>query len=49
MKPGALFQGTMLTTRNSNYGVGRAIAPDTFVIDGQEEKGTRIFTAMPPV
>src|SRR5579862_2316290 len=39
LKPGALFQGTMLTTRNSNYGVGRAIAPDTFVIDGQEEKG----------
>jgi len=39
LKPGALFQGTMLTTRNSNYGVGRAIAPDTFVVDGQEEKG----------
>jgi len=38
LKPGALFQGTMLTTRNSNYGVGRAIAPDTFVVDGQEEK-----------
>ena len=29
----------MLTTRNANYGVGRAIAPDTFVVDGQEEKG----------
>jgi tellurite methyltransferase len=39
LKPGALFQGTMLTTRNSNYGVGRLIAPGTFIVDGQEEKG----------
>jgi tellurite methyltransferase len=39
LKPGAPFQGTMLTTRNSNYGVGRTVAPDTFVINGQEEKG----------
>jgi len=39
LKPGALFQGTMLTTRNSNCGKGRQIAPGTFVIDGQEEKG----------
>ena len=36
MKPGALYQGTMLPTRNSNYGKGRAVAPDTFVIDGSE-------------
>ena len=39
LKPGALFQGTMLTTRNSNYGLGRLIAPGTYVVDGQEEKG----------
>jgi tellurite methyltransferase len=39
LKPGALFQGTMLTTRNSNYGVGRLITPGTFIVDGQEEKG----------
>ena len=39
LKPGAVFQGTMLPTRNSNYGVGRLIAPGTFVVDGQEEKG----------
>jgi SAM-dependent methyltransferase len=37
LKPGALYQGTMLSTRNSNYGRGRAVAPDTFV-DGTEEK-----------
>jgi SAM-dependent methyltransferase len=38
LKPGALFQGTMLSRRNSGYGVGRAVAPDTFVVDGVEEK-----------
>jgi tellurite methyltransferase len=38
LKPGGLYQGTMLSTRNANYGEGRAIAPDTFVIDGVEEK-----------
>jgi len=38
LKPGGLYQGTMLPTRNSNYGVGRRIAPDTFVIDGAEER-----------
>jgi SAM-dependent methyltransferase len=37
LKPGALYQGTMLATRNSNYGRGRAVAPDTFV-DGTKEK-----------
>src|SRR5437764_6414564 len=39
LKPGALFQGTMLTTRNANYGIGRLVAPGTFVVDGAEEKG----------
>jgi SAM-dependent methyltransferase len=39
LKPGGLFQGTMLPLRNSNYGVGREIAPGTFVIDGAEERG----------
>jgi tellurite methyltransferase len=38
LKPGGLYQGTMLSTRNANYGEGRAVAPDTFVIDGAEEK-----------
>ena len=36
MKPGALYQGTMLPTRNINYGKGRAVAPGTFVVDGSE-------------
>lgn len=31
LKPGALYQGTMLSKRNGNYGRGRTIAPDTFV------------------
>lgn len=39
LKPDALFQGTMLPMRNSNYGIGRLVAPGTFVVDGKEEKG----------
>ena len=37
LKPGALYQGTMLSKRDSNYGHGRAVAPDTFV-RGSDEK-----------
>jgi hypothetical protein len=33
LKPGALYQGTMLPTRNINYGRDRAVASDTFVVD----------------
>jgi tellurite methyltransferase len=39
LKSGGLFHGTMLSTRDANYGIGRAIAPDTFVMDGVEAKG----------
>ena len=39
LKPGALYQGTMLPTRNINYGRGRTVAPDTFVVDHAEERG----------
>jgi SAM-dependent methyltransferase len=39
LKPGGLFQATMLPTRNNNYGRGRMVAPDTFVIDGSDERG----------
>lgn len=39
LKPGGLMQATVLSTRDSNYGIGRAIAPDTFVRDRTEEKG----------
>jgi tellurite methyltransferase len=38
LKPGGLYQGTMLPTRNSNYGLGRRVAPDTFIVDGVEER-----------
>ncbi|HEV2302141.1 MAG TPA: class I SAM-dependent methyltransferase [Stellaceae bacterium] len=31
LKPGGLYQGTMLSKRNGNYGLGRTVAPDTFV------------------
>jgi len=33
VKPGGLYQGTMLPMRNINYGQGRIVAPDTFVRD----------------
>jgi len=38
LKPGGLYQGTMLPTRHTDYGRGRLIAPGTFVIDGAEER-----------
>jgi tellurite methyltransferase len=38
LKPGGLYQGTMLPTRNSNYGRGRLVAPGTFVNDGPDEE-----------
>lgn len=36
LKPGGLFQGTMLPSRNSNHGVGRLVAPGTYVVEGDE-------------
>jgi tellurite methyltransferase len=39
LKPKALYQGTMLPIRNVNYGRGRTVAPDTFVVDRAEEPG----------
>jgi tellurite methyltransferase len=36
LKSGALYQGTMLPTSNINYGRGRSVAPDTFVVDDSE-------------
>ena len=43
LKPGGLYQGTMLSKRNAKYGLGREIAPDTFVIDEDEEKSHAHF------
>lgn len=38
LKPGGLFQGTMLPNRNVNYGIGRRVAPGTFINDGPDEE-----------
>jgi tellurite methyltransferase len=38
LKPGGLYQGTMLSKRNGNFGKGREVAPDTFVIDAISDK-----------
>src|SRR5215472_4123887 len=39
LRPAGLLQATVLSTRDANYGIGRAIAPETFVIDRVERKG----------
>ena len=31
LKPGALYQGTMLSKRDAQFGRGRPVAPDTFI------------------
>ncbi len=36
LQPGGVFVGTMLSKRNSHFGVGREVAPDTYVMDGSD-------------
>ena len=43
LKPGGLYQGTMLSKRNVKFSQGREIAPDTFVIDDEDEKNHAHF------
>ncbi len=38
LKPGGIYQGTMLSKRNANHGVGTEVAPHTFVRDGDGDK-----------
>jgi 2-polyprenyl-3-methyl-5-hydroxy-6-metoxy-1,4-benzoquinol methylase len=38
LKPGGTYHGTMLSKRNRNFGAGREVAPDTFVIDAVSDK-----------
>ncbi len=38
LKPGGIYQGTMLSKRGVTYGVGTEVAPDTFVNDDDDEK-----------
>ena len=38
LKPGAIYQGTMLSKRNANFGLGTEVAPDTFVREGDDDK-----------
>ncbi|MFP4126589.1 MAG: class I SAM-dependent methyltransferase [Alphaproteobacteria bacterium] len=39
LAPGGLYQGTMLSKRNANFGRGTEVAPDTFVRTGDDDKG----------
>jgi hypothetical protein len=34
--PGGIYVGTMLSRRNAGFGIGRRVAPDTFVVDGAD-------------
>jgi tellurite methyltransferase len=36
LKPRGLFHGTLLSKRNNNYGLGKEIAPNTFIVDGAD-------------
>ncbi|WP_269581476.1 class I SAM-dependent methyltransferase [Roseibium sp. Sym1] len=38
LKPGGTYQGTMLSKRNGNFGLGTEVARDTFVRDGDDDK-----------
>ena len=38
LKPGSLYQGTMLPTRHVDYARGRFVAPGTVVSDGPDEE-----------
>lgn len=38
LRPGGFYQGTMLSKRNANFGVGTEIAANTFVRDGEDDK-----------
>ncbi|MEM9631240.1 MAG: class I SAM-dependent methyltransferase [Pseudomonadota bacterium] len=38
LKPGGIYQGTMLSKRNANFGIGSEIAPDTWVREGDGDK-----------
>lgn len=38
LKPGGIYQGTMLSKRNANFGIGTEVAADTWVRDGDDDK-----------
>ncbi len=38
LRPGGIFQGTMLSKNNSLFGQGREVEADTFVFDGEPDK-----------
>jgi len=38
LRPQGLFVGSLLSKRDVRFGRGREISPDTYVIDGEEEK-----------
>nr|WP_298689631.1 class I SAM-dependent methyltransferase [uncultured Dongia sp.] len=43
LKPGGIYQGTMLSKRNGRYGKGEEVAPNTFVIHEESDKAHAHF------
>jgi SAM-dependent methyltransferase len=39
LRPGGWFQGTLLSKHNANFGVGKEIAPDTWINEDMDDKG----------
>ncbi|EAV40562.1 hypothetical protein SIAM614_16737 [Stappia aggregata IAM 12614] len=38
LKPGGIYQGTMLSKRNANFSIGTEVATDTWIRDGDDDK-----------
>ncbi len=43
LRPGGIFQGTMLSKKNRLFGQGREVAADTFVLEGVLDKSSPHF------
>ncbi len=43
LKPGGLFQATMLSLRHKNYRAGRQVAPNTFVEDNEDRGHSHFY------
>jgi hypothetical protein len=43
LKPGTLYQGTMLSKRDAQFGRGRLVAPDTFIRGSDPKAHTHYY------
>ena len=47
LKPGALYQGTMLSKRDAQFGRGAPVAPDTFIRGSDEKAHAHYYCDLP--